>query len=93
VDRTFLTGRFRLTLLLAVSIDADSRNVILAWAVVESENSSLWEYFAFFKGVYQSLQVNAVCLSQTTTKVLLRLMLCLAKTAFKLTVVSTLEVF
>jgi hypothetical protein len=35
--------------------------------------------------------VNAVCLSQTATKVLLRLMLCLAKTAFELTVVSTLK--
>ena len=44
-DGTFLTGRFKLTLLLAVGIDADSRNVILAWAVVESENWDLWEYF------------------------------------------------
>jgi transposase-like protein len=31
--------------LLAVSIDADGRNVILAWAVVESENRDSWEYF------------------------------------------------
>jgi hypothetical protein len=29
-DRTFLTGRFVLTLLLAVGIDANSHNVILA---------------------------------------------------------------
>ena len=35
---TFLTGRFVLTLLLAVGIDANGHNVILAWAVVESEN-------------------------------------------------------
>jgi transposase-like protein len=42
---TFLTGRFVLTLLLAVGIDADGRNVILAWAVVESENRDSWEYF------------------------------------------------
>jgi transposase-like protein len=45
VDGTFLTGRFKLTLLLAVGIDADGHNVILAWAVVESENTSSWEYF------------------------------------------------
>lgn len=44
-DGTFLTGRFVLTLLLAVGIDADGRNVILAWAVVESENQGSWEYF------------------------------------------------
>jgi hypothetical protein len=45
VDGTFLTGRFKLTLLLAVGVDADGRNVILAWAIVESENASSWEYF------------------------------------------------
>jgi transposase-like protein len=44
-DGTFLTGRFVLTLLLAIGIDADGRNVILAWAVVESENRDSWEYF------------------------------------------------
>jgi hypothetical protein len=38
VDGTFLTGRFSLTLLLAVGIDANGQNVILAWAVVESDN-------------------------------------------------------
>lgn len=44
-DGTFLTGRFVLTLLLAVGIDANGHNVILAWAVVESENRNSWEYF------------------------------------------------
>jgi hypothetical protein len=44
-DGTFLTGRFILTLLLAVSIDANGHNVILAWAIVESENRGSWEYF------------------------------------------------
>jgi len=44
-DGTFLTGRFVLTLLLAVGIDANGHNVILAWAVVESENRDSWEYF------------------------------------------------
>ena len=45
VDRTFLTRRYKLTLLLVVGIDADGHNVILAWAVVESENTSSWKYF------------------------------------------------
>jgi len=44
-DGTFLTGRFVLTLLLAVGIDANGHNVILAWAVVESENRDSWECF------------------------------------------------
>ncbi len=44
-DGTFLTGKFVLTLLLAVGIDANGCNVILAWAVVESENQDSWEYF------------------------------------------------
>jgi hypothetical protein len=32
-------------LLLAVGIDANGNNIILAWALVESENQVLWEYF------------------------------------------------
>jgi transposase-like protein len=32
-------------LLLAVGIDANGNNIILAWALVESENRVSWEYF------------------------------------------------
>jgi hypothetical protein len=45
VDGTFLKGRFQQALLLAVGIDAAGHNIMLAWAVVESENSSSWEWF------------------------------------------------
>jgi transposase-like protein len=45
VDGTFLKARFIQTLLLAVGIDADGHNTILAWAVVESENQDSWEWF------------------------------------------------
>ena len=45
VDGTFLKARFILTLLLAVGIDADGRNLLLAWGVVESENRDSWEWF------------------------------------------------
>jgi transposase-like protein len=44
-DGTFLSGIFVHTLLLAIGIDADGRNVILAWAVVESKNQGSWERF------------------------------------------------
>jgi hypothetical protein len=45
VDGTFLKGRFIQQLLLAVGIDANGNTLILAWAVVESENEDSWRYF------------------------------------------------
>lgn len=47
VDGTFCKTRFVQTLLIAVSIDANSHIVLLAWAVVDSENKDAWEYFMF----------------------------------------------
>ena len=34
-----------MVLLLTVGIDANSHNIILAWALVKSENESSWRYF------------------------------------------------
>jgi transposase-like protein len=45
VDGTFTKSRFLIQLLLAVGIDANGNNIILAWALVESENQASWEYF------------------------------------------------
>lgn len=45
VDGTFLKAKFIQTLLLAVGIDGDGRILLLAWAVVESENTSSWTWF------------------------------------------------
>ena len=45
LDGTFLTGKFVLTLLLAVGIDSNGQTTILAWAIVESENVESWKYF------------------------------------------------
>lgn len=45
VDETFLKTRYIQTLLLAVTIDANNEILPLAYAVVESENTSSWEYF------------------------------------------------
>ena len=44
-DGTFLKGRFIQQLLLAVGIDANGNGLVLAWAVVESENEDSWRYF------------------------------------------------
>jgi transposase-like protein len=45
IDGTFLKGRFIQQLLFAVGINANGNTLILAWAVVESENKESWRYF------------------------------------------------
>ena len=42
---TFTKEIFNLTILLAASVDANNHSVLLAWAVVESENESSWRFF------------------------------------------------
>ena len=44
-DGTFLKGRFIQQLLLAMGINANGNGLVLAWAVVESENEDSWRYF------------------------------------------------
>ena len=61
VDGTFLKTRFVQTLLLAVTIDANGHTLLLAWAIVESENSSSWEYFL------RNLQLAIPILTTETT--------------------------
>lgn len=41
----FFKARFVQTVLLAVGIDANGHNLLLTWAVVESENSDSWSWF------------------------------------------------
>ena len=45
MDGTFTKETFNLTILLAASVDANNHSVLLAWAVVESENESPWRFF------------------------------------------------
>jgi len=45
VNSTFLKGRFVQTLLLAVGIDGNGHNLLLAWSIVESENKDSWTWF------------------------------------------------
>jgi len=48
VDGTFLKARFVQTLLLAVGIDGNGQNLLLAWSIVESENKDSWTWFLTF---------------------------------------------
>ena len=48
VDDTFLKRHFVFILLCAIGIDANGHNLLLAWAIVESENESFWRYFLYY---------------------------------------------
>nr|CAH66295.1 OSIGBa0139J17.4 [Oryza sativa] len=45
VNGTFMTGKYRGTILTAIGVDADSHVVPVAFAFVESENTSSWLWF------------------------------------------------
>ena len=45
VDGIFLKAKLSLILLLAVGIDANGKNLILAWSVLESENKASWTWY------------------------------------------------
>nr|AAP21405.1 putative mutator-like transposase [Oryza sativa Japonica Group] len=45
IDGTFLTGKYQGTLLTAIGVDAGLHLVPLAFALVEKENTSNWEWF------------------------------------------------
>ena len=45
VDGTFLTGKFKGSLLVAISCDADNRLVPLAFALVTGEDTNNWSWF------------------------------------------------
>ena len=44
-DGTFTKSKFRQTLLFAVTINENDEVVVLAWALVESENEDTWSFF------------------------------------------------
>jgi hypothetical protein len=45
VDETFLTGKYRGTLMIAVVVDPEQQLVPLAFALAESENDDSWSWF------------------------------------------------
>lgn len=50
IDGIFLKAKFVQVPLLAIGIDANSQNLLLAWVVVESKNKASWSwFFSLFK--------------------------------------------
>ena len=45
VDETFLTGKYKGTLMMAVGVDPEQQIVPLAFALAESENDNSWSWF------------------------------------------------
>jgi hypothetical protein len=45
IDGTFLTGKYRGTLMMAVAVDLEQQLVPLAFALAESENDDSWSWF------------------------------------------------
>lgn len=45
MDRTFLTGRYKGTILTTVATDVNDQFLPVAFAIVESENTSSWLWF------------------------------------------------
>jgi hypothetical protein len=45
VDGTFLTSKYRGTLMMAVAVDPEQQLVPLAFALAESENDDIWSWF------------------------------------------------
>jgi len=43
-DGTFTKSKFRQTLVFAVTIDGNNEAVVLAWALIESENEESWKF-------------------------------------------------
>lgn len=75
VDGTFKKGLFKETLLLAVTVDADGGYLPLAWAVVESENTSSWSYFFFhlMRAIPRVASPDTVVMSDRLASLLLAL--------------------
>jgi hypothetical protein len=55
-DGTFTKNKFRQTLLFATTRDGNNEVVLLAWALVESENESAWRFF--FSHLLRSVPQN-----------------------------------
>jgi MULE transposase domain len=71
-DATHLTGKYKCVLMSASTLDANGRLVILAQAVLPTENTVCWSFF--FRHLKQSgLAIISIFLSVIVTRVSLRL--------------------
>ena len=62
VDGTFLYGKYKGTLLMAISQDGDRNVVPLAFAIVEGETSSAWAWFLYLVRHYVVKDRMNICL-------------------------------
>uniref|UniRef100_K3XQZ9 SWIM-type domain-containing protein n=1 Tax=Setaria italica TaxID=4555 RepID=K3XQZ9_SETIT len=62
VDGTFLTGKYKGTLMMAVAVDPEQQLVPLAFALVESENNESWSWFMKLVRVHVLGPSRIVCM-------------------------------
>uniref|UniRef100_K3ZCG9 SWIM-type domain-containing protein n=1 Tax=Setaria italica TaxID=4555 RepID=K3ZCG9_SETIT len=62
VDGTFLTGKYKGTLMMAVAVDPEQQIVPLAFALVESENNESWSWFMKLVRVHVLGPSRIVCM-------------------------------
>ena len=61
IDGIHTKSRYRMILLIACSIDANSNVVLLAWALVLAEDESWWEWFlTYLKAAYPCKSIFTV---------------------------------
>ena len=61
IDGTHTKSRYRMILLIACGIDANSNVVLLAWALVPAEDESWWEWFlTYLKAAYPCKSIFTV---------------------------------
>ena len=62
VDGTFLTGKYRGTLMMATAVDLEDQIVRMAFALAEGENNELWSWFMRLLRVQVLGPTDTICL-------------------------------
>jgi len=70
VDETFLTGKYRGTLLTTIRQDGSRNNFPLTFAIVESETKEVWIWFLHYLKRYVTLQPNLCIILDSETGLL-----------------------
>ena len=63
VDGTFLTGKYRGTLMMVAAIDPKDQIVPMAFALVEGENNESWSWFMLLLRVQVLSPSRTICLT------------------------------
>jgi hypothetical protein len=62
VDSTFLTGKYRGTLMMAAAVDLENQIVPMAFALAEGENNDSWSWFMRLLHVHVLGPSRTICL-------------------------------